>query len=345
MSDRHEAFRALHRTGSPLLLPNAWDHASAAALARAGFPAIGTTSLGVAAAAGKADATGAAREETLRLARGIARLPALITVDIEGGFGDRPDEVADLARELTEAGVVGVNLEDGRPDGTLTAVDAQCALIRAVKDAVPDLFVARTREGWRVELNSAALPRVLVNRRYHSELKAGAKGDKAGRAWLSEKLQSANWLVKALDQRAQTMIKVGEEIVRQQQGFFEQGVAALRPLTLAKIAEAIEMHESTVSRVTTNKYLSCDRGLFELKYFFGSGVASDDGEGAAAEAVKAEIKRIIDEEVDILSDDAIAALLKDKGYDIARRTVVKYREAIGFGSSVQRRRQRRMTGG
>ncbi|QDQ10140.1 isocitrate lyase/PEP mutase family protein [Streptomyces spectabilis] len=149
MSDRHEAFRALHRTGSPLLLPNAWDHASAAALARAGFPAIGTTSLGVAAAAGKADATGAAREETLRLARGIARLPALITVDIEGGFSDRPEDVADLARELAAAGVVGVNLEDGRPDGTLTAVDAQCALIRAAKAAAPDLFVnARTDTYW-----------------------------------------------------------------------------------------------------------------------------------------------------------------------------------------------------
>jgi RNA polymerase sigma-54 factor len=210
--------------------------------------------------------------------------------------------------------------------------------------AVPDLFVTKTRDGWRVELNAAALPRVLVNRRYHSELKAGAGGDKAGRAWLSEKLQSANWLVKALDQRAQTMIKVGEEIVRQQQGFFEQGVAALKPLTLAKVAEAIELHESTVSRVTTNKYLACDRGLFELKYFFGSGVASDDGEGAAASAVKAEIKRIIDEETEVLSDDAIAAILQAKGYDIARRTVVKYREAIGFGSSVQRRRQRKIAG-
>ncbi|WP_030676523.1 isocitrate lyase/PEP mutase family protein, partial [Streptomyces sp. NRRL B-1347] len=172
MSDRHEAFRALHRTGSPLLLPNAWDHASAAALARAGFPAIGTTSLGVAAAAGKADATGAAREETLRLARGIARLPALITVDIEGGFGDRPDEVADLARELTEAGVVGVNLEDGRPDGTLTAVDAQCALIRAVKDAVPDLFVnARTDTYW---LGAGGAPE--TERRVDAYQRAGADG-------------------------------------------------------------------------------------------------------------------------------------------------------------------------
>ncbi|GHC50943.1 isocitrate lyase/PEP mutase family protein [Streptomyces flavofungini] len=148
-SDRFEAFRALHRTGDPLLLPNAWDHASAAALARAGFPAIGTTSLGVAAAAGKPDATGAARAETLSLALGLARLPALITVDIEGGFSERPADVAELARELAAAGVVGVNLEDGRPDGTLTAVGPQCELIRAVKEAVPALFLnARTDAYW-----------------------------------------------------------------------------------------------------------------------------------------------------------------------------------------------------
>jgi RNA polymerase sigma-54 factor len=122
-------------------------------------------------------------------------------------------------------------------------------------------------------------------------------------------------------------------------------VAALKPLTLARIAEAIEMHESTVSRVTSNKYLSCDRGMYELKYFFGSGVGSDDGEGASAQAVKADIKKLIDAETEILSDDAIAALLKEKGYDIARRTVVKYREAMGIGSSIQRRRQRKMVGG
>ncbi|MFG2650524.1 isocitrate lyase/phosphoenolpyruvate mutase family protein [Streptomyces sp. NPDC048436] len=146
---RAEAFRALHRTGEPLLLPNAWDHASAAALAHGGFPAIGTTSLGVASAAGKEDATGGTREETLRLARGLARLPALITVDIEGGFSERPQEVAGLAAELVGAGVVGVNIEDGRPDGTLTGTAPQCALIRAVKEAAPELFVnARTDTYW-----------------------------------------------------------------------------------------------------------------------------------------------------------------------------------------------------
>ncbi|MGW6270669.1 isocitrate lyase/PEP mutase family protein [Streptomyces sp. NPDC055060] len=148
-AQRAEQFRALHRPGEPLLLPNAWDHASAAALVHGGFPAIGTTSLGVAAAAGKADATGDTREETLRLARGLARLPALITVDIEGGFSDRPVEVAALAGDLVAAGVVGVNIEDGRPDGTLTDTVLQCELIRAVKEAAPGLFVnARTDTYW-----------------------------------------------------------------------------------------------------------------------------------------------------------------------------------------------------
>ena len=189
-----------------------------------------------------------------------------------------------------------------------------------------------------------ALPRVLVNRRYHAELKAGAS-DKTSKAWLSDHLQSANWLVKALDQRARTIVKVASEIVKQQESFFERGVSALRPLTLARIAEAIEMHESTVSRVTSNKYLACDRGMFELKYFFGSGVSSESGDGAAAEAVKAAIRSIIEAETEVLSDDAIAALLKQRGMEAARRTVVKYREAMGIGSSIQRRRQRKMAAG
>ncbi len=208
----------------------------------------------------------------------------------------------------------------------------------------PDVLLRPTKDGWHVELNPATLPRVLVNRRYHAELKRGPN-DKASKAWLSECLASASWLVKALDQRAQTITKVATEIVKRQQAFFEQGVAALRPLTLREVADAIEMHESTVSRVTQNKYLLCDRGLFELKYFFGSGVASDSGEGAAAEAVKDEIKRLIDAETDILSDDTLVDLLKEKGFDLARRTVAKYREAVGIGSSIQRRRSRKMLGG
>jgi RNA polymerase sigma-54 factor len=213
----------------------------------------------------------------------------------------------------------------------------------AAAEVTPDVFVRRTRAGFAVELNQATLPRLLVNRRYHQELKSGPQ-DKTSRAWLSECLASAGWLVKALDQRARTIVKVVSEIVKRQQGFFERGVSAMKPLTLREVAEAIEMHESTVSRVTSNKYLLCDRGLYELKYFFGSGVASTEGDGAAAEAVKAAIKELIEAESEILSDDVIAALLKQRGFDVARRTVVKYREAMGIGSSIQRRRLRKIAG-
>jgi len=211
-----------------------------------------------------------------------------------------------------------------------------------IQGVVPDVFVARRGGGWAIELNSATLPRVLVNRSYYTELSAGSQ-DKKSKAWLSECLASANWLTKALDQRAQTIIKVSSEIVKQQDGFFRSGVAHLRPLTLRQVAEVIGMHESTVSRVTSNKYLSCERGLFELKYFFTSGIqSSDGGDAVSAEAVKSHIKALIAAEsaTAILSDDQLVDLLRAKGFDIARRTVAKYREAIGLGSSVQRRRQK-----
>ncbi len=213
----------------------------------------------------------------------------------------------------------------------------------AADSVAPDVLVRRLGKGFAVELNPATLPRLLVNRTYYTELKGGPH-DKASRAWLSECLASASWLVKALDQRARTIIKVVSAIVERQQGFFDRGVSGLRPMTLREIASAIEMHESTVSRVTSNKYLLCERGMFELKYFFGSGVASTEGEGGAAEAVKAAIKQLIDAETEILSDDAIAALLKARGLEVARRTVVKYREAMGIGSSIQRRRSRKIAG-
>ncbi|HEY0149945.1 MAG TPA: RNA polymerase factor sigma-54 [Allosphingosinicella sp.] len=215
-----------------------------------------------------------------------------------------------------------------------------------VQGVVPDVFVARRGGGWAIELNSATLPRVLVNRSYYAELSGGAQ-DKKSKAWLTECLASANWLTKALDQRANTIVKVSSEIVKQQDGFFRRGVAHLRPLTLRQVAEAIGMHESTVSRVTSNKYLSCERGLFELKYFFTSGIQSaDGGDAVSAEAVKSHIKALIAaESADaILSDDQLVDLLRAKGFDIARRTVAKYREAIGLGSSVQRRRQKALQG-
>jgi RNA polymerase sigma-54 factor len=207
---------------------------------------------------------------------------------------------------------------------------------------VPDVFVGRRGTGWAIELNSATLPRLLVNRSYYTELATGPQ-DKQSKAWLSDCLASANWLMKALDQRARTIIKVSTEIVKQQDGFFRHGVAHLRPLTLRTVAEAIGMHESTVSRVTSNKYLTCDRGMFELKYFFTSGIqSSDGGDAVSAEAVKSHIKGLIMAESprSILSDDQLVDLLRAKGFDIARRTVAKYREAMGIGSSVQRRRQK-----
>ena len=212
---------------------------------------------------------------------------------------------------------------------------------------VPDILITAGADGgWDLSLNQATLPRLIVNRSYYVEMR-GAVEDKAARGWLSEKLADANWLVKALDQRAKTILKVAAEIVKQQDGFFRHGVSALKPLTLRAVAEAISMHESTVSRVTSNKYLHCERGTFELKYFFTSGVGSTEGEGgASAEAVKAAIKQLIDAEDPkaILSDDTLVDLLKERGYDLARRTVAKYREAIGLGSSIQRRRQKKLAG-
>ncbi|MFC0687727.1 RNA polymerase factor sigma-54 [Novosphingobium clariflavum] len=217
---------------------------------------------------------------------------------------------------------------------------------------VPDILItaATTRPedgadlppGWDIALNEATLPRLIVNRGYFLELRGNCT-DKASRAWLSDKLADANWLIKALDQRQKTILKVAAELVRQQDGFFRHGVSHLKPLTLRTVAEAIGMHESTVSRVTSNKYLNCPRGTYELKYFFTSGVAAAGGEGgASAEAVKAAIRQLIDAEDPkaILSDDTLVDLLKGKGFELARRTVAKYREAIGLGSSVQRRRQK-----
>ena len=213
---------------------------------------------------------------------------------------------------------------------------------------VPDVLIsARADGGWNVALNQATLPRLIVNRSYYVELK-GTCPDKTSRAWLSEKLADANWLMKALDQRQKTILKVASEIVRQQDAFFRHGVSQLKPMTLRAVAEAVSLHESTVSRVTSNKYLLCERGTYELKYFFTSGVASSDGgESVSAQAVKAAIRQLIEGEdaKAILSDDALVELLKGRGFDLARRTVAKYREAIGLGSSVQRRRQKALEGG
>lgn len=208
---------------------------------------------------------------------------------------------------------------------------------------VPDVYVRPGPDGgWHVELNSDTLPRVLVNQTYYSQLskKIGKDGDKS---YFTDALQNATWLVRALDQRARTILKVATEIVRQQDGFFTRGVAHLRPLNLKAVADAIQMHESTVSRVTANKYMATNRGTFELKYFFTASIASaDGGEAHSAEAVRHHIKQLIDSEApsSILSDDTIVERLRASGIDIARRTVAKYREAMRIPSSVQRRRDK-----
>ncbi|MGZ3411257.1 MAG: RNA polymerase factor sigma-54 [Xanthobacteraceae bacterium] len=212
-----------------------------------------------------------------------------------------------------------------------------------VQPVVPDVFVKQGANGdWIVELNSDTLPKVLVSQTYYAEVSkvAKASGDKT---FLAECLQSANWLVRALDQRARTILKVSSEIVRQQDAFLLHGVQHLKPLNLKTIADVIGMHESTVSRVTANKYMATSRGVFELKYFFTSSISSSDGgEAHSAEAVRHRIKQLIDAESpsDVLSDDTIVDKLKEAGIDIARRTVAKYREAMRIASSVQRRREK-----
>jgi len=206
----------------------------------------------------------------------------------------------------------------------------------------PDVFVhERPDGGWAVELNTDTLPRVLVNSRYYAEVCNGSKDEKV-KSYMSECAQNASWLVKSLDQRARTILKVSSEIVKLQDGFFAYGIDHLRPLNLKTVADAIEMHESTVSRVTSNKYIATTRGTFELKYFFTAAIASvDGGEAFSSEAVRHKIKILIDEEREVksvASDDKLVKLLKDQGIDIARRTVAKYRESLNIPSSVQRRR-------
>lgn len=208
---------------------------------------------------------------------------------------------------------------------------------------VPDVFLRETAQGgWAVELNTDTLPRVLVNQRYASRISLGPKGKEA-KAYLTDCMVSANWLVKSLDQRARTILKVATEIVRQQDAFFALGVRHLKPLILKNVAEAISMHESTVSRVTSNKYISSPRGVFELKYFFTSSIQSNDGgEGHSSEAVRDRIRDLIAHERPnaVLSDDRIVEILKGDGIDIARRTVAKYRDALRIPSSVERRRSK-----
>jgi len=214
-----------------------------------------------------------------------------------------------------------------------------------VQPMIPDIFVRQKKDGdWSIELNTATLPRVLVNKQYYTEVTKATAKDADAKTYISDCLADANWLVKSLDQRARTILKVASEIIRQQDAFLIYGVAHLRPLNLKVVADAISMHESTVSRVTSNKYMATPRGTFELKYFFTSSIASATGGDAySAEAVRHRIKKLVDGEQPeaVLSDDTIVDKLRNDGIDIARRTVAKYREAMQIPSSVQRRREKR----
>ena len=212
-----------------------------------------------------------------------------------------------------------------------------------VQPIVPDVYVRAASDGsWQVELNSDTLPKVLISQRYYAQVSKTVRNEK-DKTYMANCLQTATWLVRALDQRAKTILKVSSEIVRQQDAFFAKGVQHLRPLNLKTVADAISMHESTVSRVTANKYMATTRGIFELKYFFTSSIASaDGGEAHSAEAVRDRIRHLIDAETpaEVLSDDTIVDRLREAGIDIARRTVAKYREAMRIPSSVQRRREK-----
>ncbi|MGU3492443.1 RNA polymerase factor sigma-54 [Xanthobacteraceae bacterium A53D] len=243
--------------------------------------------------------------------------------------------------------VCGVDAEDlADMIGEIRRLDPKPGLAfggGVVHPMVPDVFVRAAADGeWIIELNPETLPRVLVNQTYHATVAKAARSAEE-KTFLADCMQSASWLTRSLDQRARTILKVASEIVRQQDAFLVHGVRHLRPLNLRTVADAIGMHESTVSRVTSNKYISTPRGVLEMKFFFSSSIASaGGGEAHAAEAVRHRIKGLIDAETadDVLSDDTLVQKLKADGVDIARRTVAKYRESMNIPSSVQRRREK-----
>ncbi|MEM6603303.1 MAG: RNA polymerase factor sigma-54 [Pseudomonadota bacterium] len=211
-----------------------------------------------------------------------------------------------------------------------------------VQPLIPDILVEQKHDGgWKIELNSETLPKIAINTKYQLHLgKDGTETDK----FIRDNYSRASWLMRSLDQRADTILRVASEILRQQDGFFAYGFTHLKPMNLKLVAEELELHESTISRVTSGKYLRCPKGIFELKFFFMSGIASEDGsEVFSSESIKYEIKKLIDLEkpTKILSDEDIASLLKKKDIDIARRTVAKYREALSIPSSVMRRREKK----
>ena len=264
----------------------------------------------------------------------VANLPLLARRDFAGlrrvcGVDD--EDLAEMAAEIRQ-----LDPKPGRAFGA-----------GPIQSVVPDVYVWAAQDGsWNVELNTDVLPRVLVNQRYHARVSKKPVSE-ADKSFVTNCLQTANWLTKSLEQRARTILKVSSEIIRQQDSFFARGIEHLRPLNLRSVADGIGMHESTVSRVTSNKYMSTPRGVFELKYFFTASIAATHGGDAhSAEAVRFRIKQMIDGERphNVLSDDAIVTRLKEVHIDIARRTVAKYRESLRIPSSVERRREKGIMG-
>ena len=260
----------------------------------------------------------------------LDNLELLAKSDLEGlmkACGADADDLSQMIMEIRELNPKPASLFDHEVAQTV----------------VPDILMRAGSDGdWILELNPETLPRVIVNNEYYTRVNANTRS-KDEKEYVTDRFQSASWLVKSLDQRANTILKVASEIVRQQDAFFRQGVEFLRPLVLRDIAEAIEMHESTVSRVTTNKYITTPRGIFVLKYFFTSAIAKvGGGEAHSAETVRFKIKALIDGEAhdNIFSDDRIVEILREDGIEIARRTVAKYRDTLKIPSSVLRRRQK-----
>jgi RNA polymerase sigma-54 factor len=245
------------------------------------------------------------------------------------------NDVPKLARKLraseddVAAAALLIRSLDPRPGAALDATP--------VEYVAPDVYAYKEGNRWKVSLNPDCQPRLGLNQHYCS-LIAQARGEDA--SWMRGQLQEARWLIKSLESRAETLLKVADAIVRRQSAFLDYGPEAMHPLVLREVAEEVAMHESTISRVTTRKYIHTPRGTFELKYFFSSGVSTEDGGGASATAIQAMIKKLIDAEDTRkpLSDQALAEELNRKGIQVARRTVAKYREALRIPSSSERQR-------
>jgi len=259
---------------------------------------------------------------------------ALHIVDSELDLLARND-IARLARRLraseehVAAAALLIRGLDPRPGAALD--------ITPVEYVAPDVHAVRDGSRWRVSLNADAQPRLGLNQHYCG-LIAKARGEDAN--WMRGQLQEARWLIKSLESRAETLLKVAEAIVRRQSAFLDYGPEAMHPMVLREVAEEVGMHESTISRVTTRKYLHTPRGTFELKYFFSSGVSTEDGGSASATAIQAMLRKLIEAE-DVrkpLSDLALTRELKNKGIQVARRTVAKYREGLRIPSSSERQR-------